>query len=115
MNYSKLREEMISYSKENDLQSNVLYYFVVYDRKQITHCVEDDKNVLEEIISILSVKEAENRVREALIQHGLSCNCVHYTLSFGKAKRFAIPFSFSDMSDIENTASDCYFAYIIDA
>lgn len=114
MNCSELREEMISYSKKNKLQSNVLYYFVVYDWKQITFCVEDDKTVLEEIISILSVEETENRVREALIQHGLSCSSVHYTLSFGKAKRFAIPFSFADMSDIENTASDCYFAYIID-
>ena len=114
MNFNELREEMISYSKKNRLEPNVLYFFVVEDWKRITHCIEDDKIVLEELISILSVEDSEKCVKEVLIQDGLSCSSVHYTLSFGKDKRFAIPFSFTDMSDIANTASDCNFAYRID-
>lgn len=114
MNYSELHKKMISYSKKNILQPNVLYYFVVEDWERITHYLEDNNHVLEEIISILSVDETEMCVKELLIQKHLSCSSVHYTLSFGKAKRFAIPFSFTDINDIEN-APECYFAFVIDS
>lgn len=112
MNYCELREEMISYSKKNSLKPNVLYFFVIENWERITYCLEDDKNVLEEIVSLLSVKETEKCVKEILAQNGLSCSNVHYTLSFGKAKRFAIPFSFAN--DIEYSANECYFAFVIE-
>ncbi len=115
MNYSDLCEEMITYTKKNSLKPNVLYYFVIENWERITNCFEDDNIVLEEIISFLSVKDAESRVKEVLNQNGLLCSSVYYTHSFGKAKRFAIPFSFTDMNNLPDSASECYFAFCIEA